>query len=63
VLNIYGLNDKIKLLVPLVLPSKTYNPKTNGKKSWFRQEWFKCGMSWFTSNENFSFSAFGASDG
>jgi hypothetical protein len=26
---------------------ETYNPKTNGKKSWFRQEWFKCGMGWF----------------
>jgi hypothetical protein len=23
---------------------ETYNPKINGKKSWFRQEWFKCGM-------------------
>jgi hypothetical protein len=48
----------------LILPNGThYNPKTNGKKSWLRQEWFKCGMSWFTWNENFSFSAFGASDG
>jgi hypothetical protein len=42
---------------------ETYNPKTNGRKSWLRQEWFKCGMGWFTWNENFSFSAFGASDG
>ena len=42
---------------------ETYNPKINGKKSWFRQEWSKCGMGWFTWNENFCFSAFGASDG
>jgi hypothetical protein len=33
------------------------------KKSLFRQEWFKCGMGWFTWNEDFSFSAFGTSDG
>ena len=42
---------------------EAYNPKTNGKNSWFRQEWFKCVIGWFTWNENFSFSAFGASDG
>ena len=42
---------------------ETYNPKTNGEKSCFRQEWFKCGMGWFTWNENFSLSAFGTSDG
>jgi hypothetical protein len=22
--------------------------RPTGKKSWFRQEWFKCGMGWFT---------------
>jgi hypothetical protein len=42
---------------------ETYNTKTNGKKSWFRQKWFTCGMGWFTWNENFSFSTFDASDG
>jgi hypothetical protein len=27
---------------------EAYNPKTNGKNSWFRQEWFKCVIGWFT---------------
>ena len=42
---------------------KNTTQRPTGKKSWFRQEWFKCGMGWFTWNENFCFSAFGASDG
>ena len=37
--------------------------KKKKKKSLLRQEWFKCGMGWFTLNEYFSFSAFGTSDG
>jgi hypothetical protein len=37
--------------------------RPTGKKSWFRPDWLKCDMGWFTWNEKFSFSAFGASDG